>query len=79
MYEKNNKKTYKNIFKYFICYKKDLILLTIIWITNVVIGIIEPFITAKEYTSIINIDTNNIIKYSIILFLIQSLSNIIFS
>lgn len=74
------KKNYlRNVIKYFLKQKKELSIIAFISIINLVIGIIEPFITAKELTSITTIDIPNIIKYNIIIFTIGILTTIISS
>ena len=74
-----NKKYLKKVITYFLKPKKELIILLIISVINIFISIIEPFITAKEYTSIVNIDIPNIVKYTIIIFLVNILSSILYS
>lgn len=79
---KNNsdKKTYfKKVLTYFLKPKKEFTILLIIWIINIFISIIEPFITAKEYTSIVSIEISNIIKYTVIIFVIHILSTFLSS
>ena len=75
----SNKKYLKKVITYFLKPKKELIILFIISVINIFISIIEPFITAKEYTSIVNIDISNIVKYTIIIFLVNILSAILYS
>ena len=74
------KKNYlRNVIKYFLKQKKELSIIIFLSIINLVIGIIEPFITAKEFTSITTINIPNIIKYTIIIFIIDILSSIMYS
>lgn len=74
------KKNYlRNVIKYFLKQKKELTIIIFISIINLVIGIIEPFITAKEFTSVTTINIPNIIKYTIIIFIIDILSSIMYS
>ena len=78
--EKPSNKEYLNkVLKYFLQPKKELIIIIIISIIKMIISIIEPFITAKEYTSIVNIDIDNIIKFTIIIFILNILSTTISS
>ena len=72
-----NKKYFKKVITYFLKPKKELTILLVISLINIVISIIEPFITAKEYSSIVNVDTSNIIKYTMIIFFVKILSSIL--
>lgn len=74
-----NKSYLKKVITYFFKHKKELSIILIISIINIIISIIEPFITAKEYSSIVNINIYNIIKYTIIIFIINMLSSILYS
>ena len=74
---KTDKKYLKQVLKYFLKHKKELTIMIIITLIKMSISIIEPFITAKEYSSIANIDIQNIIKYTIIIFIISIVSNIL--
>lgn len=74
-----NQNYLKKVLKYFLQPKKELAIIIIISLINVFISILEPFITAKEYTSIVNIDIKNIIKYTIIIFIIRILSSVLYS
>jgi len=76
---KTDKKYLKQVLKYFLKPKKEFIIIIAISLIKMLISIIEPFITAKEYSSIVNIDIQNIIKYTIIIFVIDVLSNILYS
>lgn len=67
----------KKVLTYFIKPKKELTIIFIIWIINIIVSIIEPFLTANEYTSIVNIDVLNIIKYTLIIFVVHILSTIL--
>lgn len=69
----------RKVLKYFTKPKKELTILIIISIFNITISIIEPFITAKEYTSIVNVDVNSIIKYTIIIFIVRIISSILYT
>ena len=69
------KSYYKKILSYFLKYKKELILIIIITLLTAVIGVIEPFISAKEYSAITTVNINEIIKYTVIIFLIDIISS----
>ena len=69
------KSYYKKVLSYFLKYKKELILIIIITILTASIGVIEPFISAKEYSAITTVNINEIIKYTIIIFLIDIISS----
>ena len=77
--EQNNKSYLKKVLTYFLKPKKELALIFILSIISITISIIEPFITAKEYYSITNIDIPNIIKYTILIFIIHNLSTLLSS
>ena len=72
-------KYFKKILKYFLKHKKEFAIILLLWIFNLFISVIEPFITAKEYSSIVTVDIKNIIKYTIIIFCIHISSSIISS
>lgn len=69
------KSYYKKVLSYFLKYKKELILIIIITVFTAVIGVIEPFISAKEYSAITTVNINEIIKYTVIIFLIDIISS----
>ena len=69
----------KKVLTYFLKPKKELTIIFIIWIINIIVSIIEPFLTANEYTSIVNIDVLNVIKYTLIIFTVHILSTILSS
>ena len=72
------KSYYKKVLSYFLKYKKELILIIIITVFTAVIGVIEPFISAKEYSAITTVNINEIIKYTVILCFIKKTSSNIF-
>ena len=74
---KLDKKYLKQVLKYFLNPKIEFISIIILSLIKMIISVIEPFISAKEYTSIVNIDIENIIKYTIIIFFINVLSTIL--
>ena len=74
-----NKQYLKKVLTYFLKPKKEFTIILIMWIINIIISVIEPFITAKGYSSIANIDIENIIKYTAIIFVIHILSTVISS
>ena len=74
-----NKLYFKKVLTYFLKHKKELTIIFIVWTINIIVSIIEPFLTAKEYSSIVNIDVSNIIKYTIIIFVVHILSTILSS
>lgn len=73
----NDKKYLKQVLTYFLKPKKEFTIILVIWLVNLIISIIEPFITAKEYSSIVNVNISNIIKYTLIIFLIHIISTIL--
>lgn len=77
--KKENRLYLKKVLTYFFKHKKDLIVILIIWIINMIVSVIEPFLTAKEYSSIVNVNISNIIKYTIIIFIIHTLSTFLSS
>jgi len=76
---KTDKKYLKQVLKYFLKSKKEFIIIILLSLIKMVISVIEPFISAKEYTSIVNVNTNDIIKYTIIIFIINIASTILSS
>ena len=74
---KLDKNYLKQVLKYFLNPKIEFISIIILSLIKMIISVIEPFISAKEYTSIVNIDIENIIKYTIIIFFINVLSTIL--
>ena len=77
--KKENKLYLKKVLTYFLKPKKELTIILIIWLINIIVSVIEPFLTAKEYSSIINVDISNIIKYTLIIFVIHTLSTVLSS
>lgn len=73
----DDKKYLKKVFTYFVKPKKEFTIILIIWFINLAISIIEPFITAKEYSSIVSVNISNIIKYTLIIFVIHILSTVL--
>lgn len=63
------KSYYKKVLSYFLKYKKELSLIIIASALTAAIGVLEPFISAKEYTAITTVNISEIIKYTIIIFL----------
>ena len=76
---KVDNKYLKQVIKYFLKSKKEFIIIIILSLIKMIISVIEPFISAKEYTSIVKVNTNDIIKYTIIIFFIHILSTILSS
>ena len=74
-----NKSYLKKVLTYFLKPKKEFTIILIMGIFSIIISIIEPFITAKEYSAIVNINIHDIIKYTIIIFVIHNLSTILSS
>lgn len=74
------KKSYfKRVIFYFLKNKKELTIIVLLGIISLIINIFYPFITAREYTFITQVDVKNIIKYTILLFVLDITSNIIFN
>lgn len=73
------KSYYKKVLSYFLKYKKELSLIIIASALTAAIGVIEPFISAKEYTAITTVNISEIIKYTIIIFLIDIISSFLFN
>lgn len=73
------KSYYKKVLSYFLKYKKELSLIIIASALTAAIGVIEPFISAKEYTAITTVNISKIIKYTIIIFLIDIISSFLFN
>lgn len=75
----NKKKNYfRKILSYFLKYKKELSLIIIISLLTAAIGVIEPFISAREYTAITTVNIDEIIKYAIIIFFMKIISSFLF-
>ena len=75
----NKKKNYfRKILSYFLKYKKELSLIIIISLLTAAIGVIEPFISAREYTAITIVNIDEIIKYAIIIFFMKIISSFLF-
>lgn len=69
---------FKKILLYFLKYKKELSLIIIISLLTAAIGVIEPFISAREYTAITTVNIDEIIKYAIIIFFMRIISSFLF-
>ena len=75
----NKKKNYfRKILSYFLKCKKELSLIIIISLLTAAIGVIEPFISAREYTAITTVNIDEIIKYAIIIFFMKIISSFLF-
>ncbi len=75
----NKKKNYfRKILSYFLKCKKELSLIIIISLLTAAIGVIEPFISAREYTAITIVNIDEIIKYAIIIFFMKIISSFLF-
>lgn len=69
----------KRVLSYFFNYKKLLFGVILTLAISGVIGMIEPFITAREYRYVVSVDIPNIIKYALIIFGIRVISTLISS
>lgn len=73
----NKKKYYKKILKYFTNNKKEIIIYIITSLLIVVFNTISPALNAKNLTAITNANFNNMLKFSLLVFLIGLIEEII--
>jgi len=73
----NKKKYYKKIFSYFKNEKSKIVMYAVTSLIIVGISTVSPMLSAKSLSAITNVDLKNMLKYAILLFIVNILSNFV--